>query len=139
MKLSRRTDRALAEKIILAHHSEARTVSICAQFQGHLCDLRGSMATFGFMKQFPIPLAYAHMMQVLVDVVCILCPFAVMYEIDTVVVYYAGFREHDPWATLPLTVVGVCFITMFYQGLLELAKVLLNPFGEEIDHTVSCL
>jgi len=128
-------DRALAERIILAHHSEARTVSICAQFQGHLCDLRGSMATFGFMKQFPIPLAYAHMMQLLVDVVCLLCPFAVMYEIDTVVVHYAGFREHDPWATLPLTVMGVCFITMFYQGLLELAKVLLNPFGEEIDHT----
>jgi len=126
-------DRALAEKIILVHHSEPRTVSICAQFQDHLCDLRGAMATFGFMKQFPIPLAYAHMMQVLVDFVCLLCPFAVMYEIDSVVVGKAGFREHDPWATLPLTVFGVCFITYFYQGLLSLAKVLSNPFGEAID------
>lgn len=126
-------DRALAEKIIAPHHSEARVVAICSQFQDNLCELRGAMATFGFMKQLPIPLAYAHMLQIMIDVICILCPFAVMYQIDSIVVHKAGFEQHSPYATLPLTLAGVFFITYFYQGLLSLAKALSSPFGESMD------
>ena len=132
-------DKMLEEKVIGAHMSEARVTSYCIQFQDHLMSLRGSMAAFGFHGQFPTPLAYAHMLQLLTDFICLMCPFALMYEIDTLVVKKAGFIEHSPWATLPLTLAGIFFTTFFFQGLLNLAKALHSPFGEKMDPKTNML
>ena len=62
-----------------------------------------------------------------------------MYEIDTVVVKKAGFIEHEPWATMPLTLCGIFFTTFFFQGLLSLAKSLNSPFGEKVDEKTGML
>jgi len=132
-------DRMLEEKVTCGHMSEARITSYCIQFQDHLMTLRGSMATFVFLTQFPTPLAYAHMLQMLVDFICFACPFAILFQIDTVVVKKAGFVEHQPWATLPLTLAGVFFTTFFFQGLLSLAKSLNSPFGEKVDEKTGML
>lgn len=132
-------DQMLEEKVIGNKMSEARVTSYCCRFQEHLMTLRGTMATFVFLKQFPTPLAYAHMLQILVDSICIMCPFALVYEIDTLVIKNAGWDDHDKWATMPLTVAAIFFTTFFFQGLLSLAKALNSPFGHKVDEKTGML
>lgn len=118
--------------VFRANVSDVRMLALCKQFQQNIKKLRGSMASFGFEQQLPIALAYAHMMQLLVDVICLLTPFSIMYDINTLVVSKAGYVEHDRWATLPLTIIATALQVYFYQGLLALAKVFLYPFGRKM-------
>jgi len=119
--------------VFRANISDVRMLALCKQFQNNVKKLRGSMASFGFEKQLPIALAYAHMMQLLVDVICLLTPFSIMYDINTLVVDKAGYIEHNRWATLPLTLIATALQVYFYQGLLALAKVFLYPFGRKME------
>lgn len=118
--------------VFRADISDVRMLAVCKRFQDNIRNLRGKMAKFGFEKQLPIPLAYAHMMQLLVDVICLLTPFSIMYDINTLVVDKAGYIEHNRWATLPLTMFATAIQVYFYQGLLALSKVFLYPFGRKM-------
>ena len=76
--LSMTFDKMIEEGVTCGHVSLARKTSLCINFQENLMGLRGAMATFVFINQFPIPLAYAHMLQMLVDFICFFCPFATL-------------------------------------------------------------
>lgn len=62
-----------------------------------------------------MPFGYAHIVQVLVDVVSWLYP---------IMAYSSGI----PWH---LGIIGIMFVTMTYQGLFDLAKRFLDPFHNE--------
>ena len=57
----------------------ARMTALNMNFQDKIEALRGAIATIGFEMQLPVPLAYAHMMQVFVDTICCLYPFVAVY------------------------------------------------------------
>ena len=60
-----------------------------------------------------MPLAYVHLVQVLVDVLIVLAPFAL-------------YAKLGPF-TVPMSAVQ----TIFYRGFLALSKSFLDPFGNE--------
>ena len=45
-----------------------------------------------------------------------LCPFALMFDIDTMIVENATFLSHTKWFPLPLTMFAVYTAVFFYQG-----------------------
>lgn len=110
---------------------QARMISLHITFQDNVEDLRGAVATLGFEKQLPIPVAYAQLMQLFIDVLLHLHPFAIVYEINTVVIESAGYNDMDRWSTLPFTVMGAVFFVYFYSGLLSLAKSFNSPLGRK--------
>ncbi len=62
-----------------------------------------------------MPLAYAHIVQVLLDVVLWMYPFMALST---------GMAWH-------ISIVGTGLLTMFYQGLFDLAKQFLDPYDNE--------
>jgi len=78
-----------------------------------LTTLRGEYFSIGDYAAGRMPLAYVQLMQVLVDSLVVLAPFALYPELGTV--------------SIPLT--GL--LTLFFKGLLELSKSFLDPFGTE--------
>lgn len=129
--LSMLFDKATAEGAFRSNIEVVRHTSLSIHFQKNLQTLRGAMAHFNFQTQLPVPLAYAHLIQTLVDAVVLVSPFAVIYEINTVVVSRSGYT-HDIWNTLPLTLLAVILHTYFWLGLRSLAKVFISPLGEKM-------
>eukprot|EP00986_Skeletonema_menzelii_P009237 scaffold4151_cov137-Skeletonema_menzelii.AAC.9 len=78
-----------------------------------LCDLRGTFAGISDQLNGRIPLAYAHFVQVLVDSFMLIAPFALYSELGL-------------WS-----IPAVGLLTLFYTGLLDLAKILLDPLDND--------
>jgi predicted membrane chloride channel (bestrophin family) len=76
-------------------------------------ELRGTAASVGDLVDGRIPLAYAHFVQVLVDAFLVIAPFALYAELGV-------------WS-----VPAVGLLTLFYSGLLDLSKILLDPLDND--------
>lgn len=77
--------------------------------------IRAQYGAIGDELQGRMPLAYAHIVQVLLDVVLWMYPFMALST---------GMAWH-------LSIVGTGLLTMFYQGLFDLAKQFLDPYDNE--------
>jgi hypothetical protein len=78
-----------------------------------MTDLRGSCATITDLVDARCPLAYVHLVQLLVDSFLILTPFAALGEMG--------------WFS-----VGATFLlSLFFSGLMDLAKMLYDPLDNE--------
>lgn len=77
--------------------------------------IRAQYGAIGDELQGRMPLAYAHIVQVLVDVILWMYPFMAI----------------STGMTSILAVVGTGLLTMFYQGLFNLAKQFLDPYDNE--------
>ena len=80
---------------------------------GHLCGLRAKMGTIADGPVDRMPLAYVHIVQVLVDFLLLLAPAALYPKMGLMAV--------------PLSGVTI----FFYRGLLELSKSFLDPWGND--------
>ena len=78
-----------------------------------LTTLRGEYFNVDDFRAGRMPLAYVQLMQVLVDTLVVLAPFALYPELGSL--------------SIPMT--GL--LTLFFKGLLELSKSFLDPFGVE--------
>ena len=78
-----------------------------------LTALRGEYFNLGDLAAGRIPLAYVHLVQVLVD--CL--------------IFFAPFSLYSDMGSLAVPLTGL--LTLFYKGLLELSKSFLDPFGVE--------
>jgi hypothetical protein len=76
-------------------------------------DLRRTAGGIGDQLDGRIPLAYAHIVQILVDCFLLIAPFALYSELGI-------------WS-----VMAVGILTLFYSGLLDLAKILLDPLDND--------
>jgi len=77
------------------------------------CALRGVVGSIGDQLDGRMPLAYAHFVQILVDSFLILAPFAQYAQLGA------------------FSVLSIGILTIFYSGLLDLAKVFLDPVDNE--------
>jgi hypothetical protein len=77
--------------------------------------IRAQYGAIGDELQGRMPLAYAHIVQVLLDVVLWMYPFMAL---STGMAWYIG-------------ILGSGLLTMFYQGLFDLAKQFLDPYDNE--------
>jgi predicted membrane chloride channel (bestrophin family) len=86
-------------------------------FLGHVTDrcldLRKDYSSFRYTLEARIPLAYAHFVQVMVDALLFTAPFAL-------------FKELGMFA---IPTVGI--MTAFFSGLLDISKIMLDPFDNE--------
>jgi len=80
---------------------------------GTINELRGTQASIGDAVAGRIPLAYTHFVQILVDTFLALAPFVLYSELGV-------------WS-----VPAVGILTLFYSGLLDLAKILLDPLNND--------
>jgi hypothetical protein len=78
-----------------------------------ILELRSTFATIPDLLDGRIPLAYAHFVQILVDAFVFLAPFALYSELGI-------------WSTP-----AVGLLTLFYSGLLDLSKILLDPLDND--------
>lgn len=74
-------------------------------------ELRATFATIPDSKEARMPLPYIHFVQLLVDSLVLIAPFALYPRLGAYSVLLSGL------------------LTLFYQGLLELSKGFLDPFG----------
>mmetsp|Transcript_13419 Transcript_13419/g.29141 ORF Transcript_13419/g.29141 Transcript_13419/m.29141 type:complete len:563 (+) Transcript_13419:83-1771(+) len=81
--------------------------------QQTILTLRGTYATIGDALSTRMPLAYTHFVQILVDSFVIMAPIAL----------YSTLGDKS------ILCVGI--ITLFYTGLLDLAKIFLDPLNNE--------
>lgn len=126
-------NKAIDHEVFRDNIGHSRSVSLSVNFNKNIRVLRGAMAKFGFEQAFMVPLAYAQMLQHLVDVLCILSPFTVMYGINTDIIKQAGYDEYNRYITIYFTLFAIAIYVGFYQGLLALAQVLQNPLGTRIE------
>ena len=126
-------NKAIDHEVFRDNIGHSRSVSLSVNFNRNIRVLRGAMAKFGFEQACAVPLAYAQMLQHLVDVLCILSPFTVMYGINTDIIKQAGYDEHNRYVTIYFTLFAIAIYVGFYQGLLALAQVLQNPLGTKIE------
>ena len=77
------------------------------------CELRATYGTIGDVLDGRMPLAYAHLVQILVDSLVFCAPFALYAELGD------------------FSIISVGLLTLFYSGLLVLAKVFLDPLDNE--------
>jgi hypothetical protein len=77
------------------------------------CTLRGTYATIGDILDGRMPLAYVHLVQIAVDTLLFTAPLALYSELGA------------------FSVISVGILTLFYSGLMDLAKVLLDPLDNE--------
>jgi len=82
-------------------------------FLDRACLLRSQYATFGDILDARIPLAYAHIVQIMVDTLLICAPFSLYSQMGTLCIPATGI------------------ITVFFSGLLNLAKVMFDPMNNE--------
>ena len=78
-----------------------------------ITDLRAQFFNIGDYTAGRMPLAYVQLVQVLVDSLVLLAPFALYPELGSPSIPLAGL------------------LTLFFKGLLELSKSFLDPFGVE--------
>jgi len=86
-------------------------------FEQKFLELRSTFATVSDTLSGRMPLAYAQLVQILVDMLVIATPFALLPAIDTLGV--TG------------VILGTGVITFFYSSVLNLAKVFLDPYDNE--------
>lgn len=105
---------------IVARFVEARRTGIIlgrsgmeSVFLDKVCLLRATCASITDDAAARMPLAYVHLVQILVDTLIVLAPFALYPRLGAL--------------TVPLC--GV--LTVFYRGFLVLSKSFLDPFGNE--------
>ena len=85
------------------------------QFMEKIHVIRAQYGAIGDELQGRMPLAYTHIVQVLLDVVLWMYPFMALST---------GMAWH-------LCIAGTFLLTMFYQGLFDLAKQFLDPYDNE--------
>lgn len=78
------------------------------------CTLRGACGSIGDMRDARMPLAYAHFVQMLVDSFLFIAPIAQYPEMGA------------------FSILSMGLLTVFYSGLLDLAKVFLDPLDNEV-------
>jgi predicted membrane chloride channel (bestrophin family) len=78
-----------------------------------MCDLRSTYSSIGDKLTGRMPLAYTHFVQILVDTFVLGAPLAL-------------YADYGAWSVL-----AVGILTLFYTGLLDLAKVFLDPLDNE--------
>ena len=83
------------------------------QLMGHMCKIRANTATVVDSEKIRMPLAYTHFVQILVDTFVVISPFALYPDLGV-------------WSIL---CVGI--MTLFYTGLLDLAKIFLDPLENQ--------
>lgn len=93
---------------ILQHFQSSQKV-----FLQKLLELRGTCAGISDIIDGRMPLAYAHFVQILVDTFLFAAPLALYSELGI------------------FSVVCVGFLTLFYEGLLDLSKIFLDPLDRE--------
>ena len=86
------------------------------QFDERVHELRGAAASVGDELADRIPLPYIHFVQILTDFFLLLTPFAL-------------FPEMGAWC-----IVATASLTLFYEGLLNLAKSFIDPLDNERVH-----
>lgn len=79
-----------------------------------LAELRACYGQMSDELSGRMPLAYTHLVQLFVDLLCLAAPLALVGPLGPV-----G------------AVGGTCFVTLFYAGILSLAKMFLDPFDNE--------
>jgi len=88
-------------------------------FEQHFLDkihvIRAQYGAIGDELQGRMPLAYAHLVQVLIDVILWMYP---LMAVSTGMTPFIG-------------ILGTGLLTMFYQGLFDLAKQFLDPYDNE--------
>ena len=87
-----------------------------AQFDERVHELRGAAASVGDELADRIPLPYIHFVQILTDFFLLLTPFAL-------------FPEMGAWC-----IVATASLTLFFEGLLNLAKSFIDPLDNERVH-----
>lgn len=87
--------------------------SASLQLLEKICQLRGATARVGDMLKSRMPLAYTHFVQVMVDTFVWSSPF----------VLYADLGMYS--------ILGVGIVALFYTGLMDLAKLFLDPLNNE--------
>jgi hypothetical protein len=78
-----------------------------------ICALRAEYFNIGDYAAGRMPVAYVHLLQVLIDSLVILSPFALYPQVGSLSIILTGL------------------LTVFFKGLLELSKSFLDPFGTE--------
>jgi len=86
------------------------------QFMEKVHVIRAQYGAIGDELQGRMPLAYAHIVQVLVDVILLMYPFMAFTS-----------SKMSPW----LGIFSTGLLTIFYQGLFDLAKQFLDPYDNE--------
>ena len=102
-----RTDRAIQDGTLISDSSHRQMLL------GQTVTLRGTYGEISGKLDGRMPLAYTHLVQVLVDVFVWTAPLAL-------------YSELGAWS-----VVCVGILTVFYSGLLDLAKIFLDPLDNE--------
>lgn len=77
------------------------------------CVLRATYAGINDRLTCRMPLAYTHFVQILVDTFCLLSPLALYADLGAYSIFCVGL------------------LTLFYTGLLDLAKIFLDPLNNE--------
>jgi len=90
------------------------TLALETTLERTLLELRGTYASIGDELSGRMPLAYTQLVQILVDMLVVVAPFALLPAVG-------------PFNT----VVGSAVITFFYSAVLLLAKVFLDPYDNE--------
>jgi len=84
------------------------------QFNSELARLRATYASMGDALSGRMPMAYPHLVQILVDLLCLAAPFALVTEVGCL-----G------------AIIGTGLCTLFYSGIMNLAKMFLDPFDND--------
>ena len=86
-------------------------VAMEARFLEEACKLRATCASITDDQSARMPLSYVHLVQILVDTLIALAPFALYPKLGI------------------LTVMLTSVLVVFYRGFLQLSKAFLDPFG----------
>ena len=107
-----------------------RRTALSMSFQASLEGLREATAKLGYTNQLPMPMFYTQLMQLMVDVTCLLFPFTLVYEVNTDIVSASGFNGTDMYpGTLIFLILAAATFALVYQGLMCSAKCMSNPGG----------
>ena len=97
----------------LTRHNQTHRANLHYTFLDKMCQLRATYGSVPDKIDDRLNMAYAHFVQLLVDSFLFVTPFAAL----------ADMGNFSPFATFVLT--------MFFQGLLDLTKMFLDPFNNE--------
>jgi len=84
-----------------------------ARFLEEACKLRAVCASIQDDASARMPLSYVHLVQLLVDCLVVLAPFALYPKLGILTILLSGI------------------LVIFYRGFLQLSKSFLDPFGNE--------
>jgi hypothetical protein len=108
-----------------------RSASQCLSFVENTEKLRTAISKMRANLQFPIPLAYAHIMQIFADILCLLAPFSILYNVNTMIIEQSGYETSRGRGALWVCLLATWTITYLFQGIHALAKLFSFPFGYE--------